>query len=223
MMPWSFGEPLFAVAFVIGCGLVPFVLLPLAALVFGEAGARPLRPAIALADDMALALEAASRVFMALLLVAMLATVLLRYVFGISLTKLNEGAIYAHAFAFLLAAPAALLRGAHVRVDIAYASRGPRGKAAIDLLGFYLFLAPLMLALLVTAGPAVEFAWRIGERSAESDGLPLVWLLKTAIPVFAAALLAQGTAMAGRAALTLRGLDPAPVRAGALAGGEGAA
>jgi TRAP-type mannitol/chloroaromatic compound transport system permease small subunit len=52
----------------------------------------------------------------------------------------------------------------------------------------------------------VELAWRIGERSAETDGLPLVFLLKTAMPVFAVAMLAAGVAHAGRAALRLRGL-----------------
>ena len=222
MTPWSFGEPLFAAGFVIGCGLLPFVLLPLLVALLGETAARPLRPAIGLSDDLSLALESLARVFLVVLLFSMLATVLLRYVFGIGITKLNEGALYAHGLAFLLAAPAAFLRGAHVRVDIIYALLGTRGKALVDLLGYYLFLAPLMLALLVTAGPAVEFAWRIGERSAETDGLTVVYLLKTAMLVFAVALLAQGMAMAGRAALVLRGLPPVPEPA-ALPSNEGAA
>jgi TRAP-type mannitol/chloroaromatic compound transport system permease small subunit len=221
--PWTVGEPLFAVAFVVGCGLLPFLLLPLLTALFGEPLARPLRPAIGVIDDVALALEALARAFLVALLLAMLATVLLRYVFGISLTRLNEGALYAHGFAFLLAAPAACLRGAHVRVDILYSQFGERGRALVDLAGFYVFLAPLLLALLVVAGPAVEFAWRIGERSQETDGLPLVYLLKTAMLVFATALLAQGMAMAGRAALRLRGLAPIPVQAAGLPRGEGAA
>jgi TRAP-type mannitol/chloroaromatic compound transport system permease small subunit len=223
MTPWTIGEPLLGAAYVVGFGLAPLLLLPMATLLFGEAPARPLRALIGICDDIALALETLARWFLLALLLGMLATVLLRYVFGISLTKLSEGTLYAHGFAFLLAAPAAFLRGAHVRVDIFYARRDARGKAWVDLLGFHLLLAPLMLALLITAGPAVEFAWRIGERSQETDGLPFLFILKTAIPLFAAALLAQGLSSAGRAALTLRRLDPAPPPPGGLPQGEGIA
>jgi TRAP-type mannitol/chloroaromatic compound transport system permease small subunit len=77
----------------------------------------------------------------------------------------------------------------------------------VDVAGFTLFLAPTMLLLLIYCGPVVELAWRIGERSPETDGLPLVFLLKTAMPVFAVTMLAAGVAHAGRAALRLRGLD----------------
>jgi TRAP-type mannitol/chloroaromatic compound transport system permease small subunit len=130
----------------------------------------------------------------------------LRYVFGESFTRLNEAVMYAHALAFLMAAPAALMRDAHVRVDVIHAQLSPVGKAWVDFAGYHLFLVPVMLLLLVYSGPVVELAWRIGEKSAETDGLPLVFLLKTAMPVFAAAMLAQGCAVAGRAALAIRGL-----------------
>jgi TRAP-type mannitol/chloroaromatic compound transport system permease small subunit len=223
MSPWTVGEPLFAVAFVVGCGLAPLLLLPLLTLLLGEPGATALRPAIRIADDVALFLEAAARWFLLALVIGMLATVMLRYVFGESFTKLNEGALYAHGLAFLLAAPAAFLRRAHVRVDILYAAMTERGKAIVDFFGFHLLLAPVMLALILTAGPAVEFALRIGEKSQETDGLPLVYLLKTAIPIFATALLAQGMAGAGRAALTLRALAPQPEPASGLPQGEGVA
>lgn len=208
MTPWTIGEPLFAAGFIIVCGLAPLLLLPLAVVLFGEPAARVARPAIALSDEASLWLEWAARGFLLLLVFAMLAVVMLRYVFGLSLTRMGEAALYAHGFALMLAAPAALLRGAHVRVDIFYATARARTKAVIDLIGYHLFLAPLMLALLVYAVPATEFSWRIGEKSQETDGLPLVFLLKTAILIFALFMLAQGMAMAGRAALTLRRLAP---------------
>jgi TRAP-type mannitol/chloroaromatic compound transport system permease small subunit len=196
MTPWTFGEPLGAVAVIALGALAPFLATPLAVLALGEPAAR--------------ALEAFARACLVVLALGMLTTVALRYVFGDSNTRLNEAVIYAHALCFLMAAPAALMRDAHVRVDVFHARLSAKGKAAVDIAGYALFLVPVMALLLVYAGPVVELAWRIGERSGETDGLPLVFLLKTAMPVFAVAMLAQGCASAGRAALTVRGLEAPP-------------
>jgi TRAP-type mannitol/chloroaromatic compound transport system permease small subunit len=187
--------------------LAPFLVLPALTAVFG-APLGPLQRTVAgLAEDVAGALAAFARGCLVVLALGMLAVVVLRYVFGESFTRLSEAVMYAHALAFLFAGPAALIGNAHVRVDLFYEGTGQRGKALVDLLGFSVFLAPLMLVLLAFSGPVVELAWRIGERSNETDGLPLVWALKTAMPVFATAMLAAGVAHAGRAALRLRGLD----------------
>jgi TRAP-type mannitol/chloroaromatic compound transport system permease small subunit len=222
MSTWAIGEPLGAVMVVVLGGLAPLMLLPLAALVLGEPAARALRPGVAIVETIASGLETFARWCLLVLALGMLATVGLRYVFGESFTRLNEAVMYAHALAFLMAAPAALMRDAHVRVDVLYAQMSERRKALVDLAGFHLLLAPVMVLLLVYAGPVVELAWRIGERSAETDGLPLVFLLKSAMPVFAVAMLAQGCAVAGRAALRLRGLEE-PASAEHLPVQEGAA
>ncbi|MFN9612297.1 MAG: TRAP transporter small permease subunit [Hyphomonadaceae bacterium] len=137
----------------------------------------------------------------------MLTTVLLRYIFGESFTRLNETVMYAHALGFLMAAPVALITNAHVRVDIVYEQVSERTKALLDLIGFCLLLAPVMLLLLIYSGPVVELAWRIGEKSPETDGLPFVFLLKTAMPLFAVTMLMAGVAHAGHAALRWRGLE----------------
>lgn len=210
MSPWTFGEPLGAVAVIALGALAPFLATPLAVLALGEPAARALRPMIAIVEDVSRALEAFARACLVVLALGMLTTVALRYVFGDSITRLNEAVMYAHALGFLMAAPAALMRDAHVRVDVFHARLDARGKAAIDLAGYVLFLVPVMIILLIYSGPVVELAWRIGERSGETDGLPLVFALKTAMPVFAIAMLAQGCASAGRAALTLRGLAAPP-------------
>ena len=115
--------------------------------------------------------------------------------------------MYAHALGFLMAAPAALITHAHVRVDIDYEQVSERTKALVDLIGFCFLLAPVMLLLLIYSGPVVELAWRIGEKSPETDGLPFVFLLKTAMPLFAVTMLMAGVAHAGHAALRWRGLE----------------
>ena len=127
------------------------------------------------------------------------AVVLLRYVLGLGSIWLQESILYAHAALFLLAAAWTLKEGAHVRVDVFYASATPRTKAWIDLLGALFLLLPFTLAILWFALPYVERSWAILERSRETSGLPLVFLFKTLIPVFALMLALQGVAQAIRA------------------------
>ena len=129
--------------------------------------------------------------------------VLLRYGFGIGSIWLQETVVYAHAALFMLAAAWTLAAGGHVRVDIFYARTSARHKAWVDLLGAAFFLLPFMAALLFLSVPYVARSWAILERSRETSGLPLVFVLKTLIPGFAALMLLQGASLAIRAGLTL--------------------
>jgi TRAP-type mannitol/chloroaromatic compound transport system permease small subunit len=136
------------------------------------------------------------------------AVVLMRYAFGIGSVKLQESVLYAHAGLFMLAAAWTLQVGGHVRVDVFYASARPRTRALIDLLGALFFLLPFAAALAALSLPYVERSWGIWERSRETSGLPLVYLLKTLIPIFALLIGLQGVAQALRGALVLAGSPP---------------
>ncbi len=139
------------------------------------------------------------------------ALVITRYVFGLSAIKPQESVIYMHALLFLLAAPATLLTNGHVRVDIYYAKLSERGRAIVDLLGASFLLMPVAILIFKYGGNYAARAWVFHEGSAEANGLQAVYLLKTSIPVFAALMMAQGSAMALRAALCLYGATmPAP-------------
>ena len=129
--------------------------------------------------------------------------VLLRYVLGLGSIWLQESIIYAHAALFLLAAAWTLKEGGHVRVDVFYASASPRVKAWIDLIGALLLLLPFSVAVIWFSLPYVGRSWGILERSRETSGLPLVFVLKTLIPLFAAMLALQGIAQAIKAAAML--------------------
>ncbi|MGB9369861.1 MAG: TRAP transporter small permease subunit [Xanthobacteraceae bacterium] len=124
------------------------------------------------------------------------AVVLLRYVLGLGSIWLQESILYAHAALFLLAAGWTLKEGGHVRVDVFYADASPRAKAWVDLLGALLLLLPFCIAVIAFSWPYVARSWAILERSRETSGLPLVFLLKTLIPVFAALLALQGLSQA---------------------------
>jgi TRAP-type mannitol/chloroaromatic compound transport system permease small subunit len=128
------------------------------------------------------------------------AVVLLRYALGLGSIWLQETIVYAHATLFMLATAWTLAAGGHVRVDIFYTDAPPRRKAVIDLFGALLFLMPFAIALALLSIPYVARSWAILERSREASGLPLVFLLKTLIPLFALLLGLQGIAQAIRAA-----------------------
>jgi TRAP-type mannitol/chloroaromatic compound transport system permease small subunit len=130
--------------------------------------------------------------------------VVLRYLFGTGSVRLQETVTYAHAFAFLLAAAWALRTGTHVRVDVFYREAGARRRALVDLLGTLFLLLPMMGLILWMSVPYAARSWAIFEGSQETAGLPLVFLLKTSIPLFALLLILQGLAEAARAAGVLR-------------------
>ena len=133
------------------------------------------------------------------------AVVVLRYLFGIGSIWLQESIVYSHAALFLLAAAWTLRNDGHVRVDIFYSSASPPTRAIVDLLGACLLLAPFAGAILYFSLPYVARSWSIFEGSRETSGLPLVFLLKSLIPLFAALLALQGLAQAIRAAGVLGG------------------
>lgn len=128
-------------------------------------------------------------------------------IFGLSWTKLFESAEYLHASVIMLGASATLLAGQHVRVDIFHTNMGRNARALVDFCGFYLLLMPVCLIILWDSQSFVTFAWRIFEGSAEADGIRGEYLLKTLVPLFCVFMLAQGLAIAMRAALELTGHD----------------
>lgn len=208
----ALGPPLGVGVSIALSALAPFLLLPLAILMLGRSARAVALPATALIELVSAAAERIAQVLLVVLLLATLLIVVLRYVFGFGSNALFETALFAHGLAFLLAAPAALGRDAHVRVDVVFQGFSQRGKALVDVAAFHLFLAPMCLAVLSVSEAFVGLSWRMAERSAESDGLAYWYLVKTAIPVFAVLLLAQGVAWACRAACVLRRLEPAPPR-----------
>lgn len=135
------------------------------------------------------------------------ALVVARYIFGFGSIWLTETVLYAHAALFLLAAAWTLRAGGHVRVDVFYETFSPRTRAIVDLAGALLLLLPFMAVVMWFAWPYVARSWAILERSREASGLPLVFLLKTLLPLFAATMALQGVSQAIRAAHALR--DPA--------------
>jgi TRAP-type mannitol/chloroaromatic compound transport system permease small subunit len=202
----------------LGTLLLPVFALPLVVLAFPgplDRAALRLFGAIERVTGVALGLAVACGL---LLLFATLAVVVLRYAFGLSFTWLNEIMTYAFAAMFMLGSAAAMRDGAHVRVDILRPRFGATGRNWIELGGIYLFLFPICLRLITTGEEGLARSWQLFEGSRESDGLPILFLFKTLVPVFAVLLMAQGLAEALKAALRITGVL-APEAADNPAGG----
>lgn len=146
-------------------------------------------------------------VSIAWLLVAMVLiqtlVVILRYGFDIGSIALQESVSYIHASCFMLGAAYTLKIDGHVRVDIFYRNFGPRGQALVNLLGSLLLLLPVCGFIFWTSLEYVQQAWSMKEQSSDTGGLPIVYLLKTLIPLLAISLILQGIAEIARNGLQL--------------------
>ena len=116
------------------------------------------------------------------------AIVCLLYFFAGETILLEESLRYINALMFLGAAGSVFLLDGHVRVDIFYQGMSVRKKAIIDCLGILLFLLPFCGFFFYAAEPMVSLAWASMEGSAETSGLPFVYLLKSMLYLFPATL-----------------------------------
>ena len=197
----------------IGLALSPLLLAPFATIIMGESATRFLTPLANGIDSVSRVLWRLAGWLVMFMAAAMLTNVLMRYVYGVSFGWARDLWIYAFAGCFMLASAGALQQNGHVRVDILFSRFDVKGRAIVDLLGAYIFLFPLMILILWSYAPQLANAWGAAsgrlELSRETDGLPLSFLFKSLVPVFAATMLAQGWSNAYRAAATLAGLNVA--------------
>lgn len=127
--------------------------------------------------------------------------VVARYVFNTGWIAVQELVTYLHSFIFMLGAAYTLKHEGHVRVDIFYRKMSFRRKAMVDMGGIVFLLLPVCLFILWSSWDYVGSSWKLLEGSQETDGLPLVFLLKTAIPLMCLLLILQGIAQFIRAYL----------------------
>lgn len=125
--------------------------------------------------------------------------VVLRYMFQIGSIALQESVMYLNALIFTMGAAYTLKEQGHVRVDVFYNRCSSRIQNLIDMAGSFLFLIVSCGFIIWASWDYVSISWRIREGSAESSGLPFVYLLKTCILVLPVLLTVQGVAEALKA------------------------
>ena len=133
--------------------------------------------------------------------------VITRYFLGLGSIALQESVTYLHCLVFMMGFAFTLKHDGHVRVDIFYRGFSPRFKAIVNLIGGLLFLIPFCLLIFFISWDYVLASWVIRETSAENNGLPFIYLLKTLMLLMPVTLLLQGIAEIIRSGLILSGAD----------------
>ena len=133
--------------------------------------------------------------------------VITRYFLGLGSIALQESVTYLHCLVFMMGIAFTLKHDGHVRVDIFYRRFSPRFKAIVNLIGGLLFLIPFCLLIFFISWDYVLASWVIRETSAENNGLPFIYLLKTLMLLMPATLVLQGIAEIIRSGLILSGAD----------------
>jgi TRAP-type mannitol/chloroaromatic compound transport system permease small subunit len=119
-------------------------------------------------------------------------------------TKLQELEWHFHGSLFLLCLGFAYLKDAHVRIEIIRDKMSPRTRVWIELLGAVFFVIPYSIIVIYWGWVFAEFAWDLGEASAQS-GLSDRWIIKGMIPAGFFLLLLAGIAVALKCILYLFG------------------
>ncbi|WP_416307531.1 TRAP transporter small permease subunit [Neptunicella sp. SCSIO 80796] len=141
--------------------------------------------------------------FTLIMVLLTLLIVILRYGFNMGWIAMQESVMYLHAAVFMLGAAYTLQVDQHVRVDVFYRKFSERGKALTNLLGSLLLLMPVNIFILLISWEYVGNSWGLLEGSQEAGGLPLVFILKTFILLFAGSLSLQGIAEIIKSTLVL--------------------
>jgi TRAP-type mannitol/chloroaromatic compound transport system permease small subunit len=130
--------------------------------------------------------------------------VVVRYVFRAPTEWAYDISYMLYGALFMLAGAYTLSRNGHVRGDFIYRRFAPRRQAAIDLVLYFIFFFPGILALVYSGYNYAKLSWLIGERSSVSPFGPPIYHFKALIPIAGALMLLQGIAEVIRCVVCLR-------------------
>lgn len=129
-----------------------------------------------------------------LLLAVIVLNVSMRYAFNQGRIELEELQWHLYSVGFLLGLGYAYQADAHIRVDVLHERMAHRTKAWIELYGIVLLLIPFIALVLIYSIPFVTTSFAAAEVSGSPGGLPMRWLIKSALPLGFALLLLTVTA-----------------------------
>lgn len=126
---------------------------------------------------------------------------------------LNSPTIWAHESSTMLYGAFCMLAGAytlrhrgHVRSEVIYGLMGPRAKAFCDTIIFTLGLVVLAVFFKLAVGFAAD-SWAVREYSNKSIWQPVIYPIKTVIPIAVGLVILQNIAELLRSVLTLLGIE----------------
>jgi len=118
-----------------------------------------------------------------ILVIVMVGDVALRYLFSITSAASFELEWHLFAGIFLLGAAYTLQQDKHVRVDVFYHRFSERTKGWVNLLGTSFLLLPFCAVAFYESLSFVEASFNVRETSADPQGLPARYIIKSVIPL----------------------------------------
>lgn len=93
---------------------------------------------------------------------------------------------------FMLGSAYALHKGAHIRTDFLWDKFSIRKKGMIDTIAYIVFFFPALTVFMYVSGAEALYSISINETSESTSWKPVLWPLKTVVPVTCLLLLIQG-------------------------------
>ncbi|HEX2724550.1 MAG TPA: TRAP transporter small permease subunit, partial [Beijerinckiaceae bacterium] len=134
--------------------------------------------------------KAAAWLIMGLMLLVC-AEVFKRYILNAPTAWIFDASHMLYGTLFMLAGAYTLAQNAHVRGDFLYSSMRPRTQAALDLVLYFVFFLPGILALIYAGYRFAALSWRIGEHSSVTAEGPPIYHFKSIIPLAGALIILQ--------------------------------
>lgn len=130
--------------------------------------------------------------------------VFVRYVLNAPTVWAFDMMVQMYGALFLMAGPYALAQDTHVRADVVYRLLSVRWQARIDLILYFCFFFPGMLALAWYGAEIAADSWRYKEVSWNSPARIQIYFFKTLIPLAAGLFIIQGIAECMRCYLAIK-------------------
>ncbi len=118
-----------------------------------------------------------------LLISAIVAQVLFRYLLNQNFPKLDEIQWHFYGLLTMIGISYALVTDSHVRVDILHLQLSRRAQRIIEALGILTLVAPFLYLMVDQGWDYFYESWRVSERSSSPTGLPARWAFKAIIPI----------------------------------------
>lgn len=127
-----------------------------------------------------------------ILMVAICYEVFCRYVLRDPTTWAYDVSLMLYGALFMMAGAYTLSRNGHVRGDFIYRKWTPRTQAKSDLVLYFLFYFPGILALIYSGWGYFYLSYLLNEHSSFSPEGPVIWPFKALIPITGVMMLLQG-------------------------------
>jgi TRAP-type mannitol/chloroaromatic compound transport system permease small subunit len=127
-----------------------------------------------------------------------------RYVLHDPTTWAYDVSLMLYGALFMMAGAYTLSRNGHVRGDFIYRKWEPATQAKVDLVLYFLFYFPGILALIYSGWNYFYLSYLLNEHSSFSPEGPVIWPFKALIPITGVMMLLQGVVEVVRCVICIR-------------------